>query len=443
MVLTPKSHLQQEETRPHSSTSLTQWSSPLQTVLDQPPSSLPIRFILGGTAFGLLFATWAWVGHTDEVAQARGKLIPKGEVFQVHSVDSGKVVHIAVQEGQTVKVGQVLVELDTELARKDVERLEHLLQSSQIGLLQTQAMLDKTRLQAETRAAIAKTAIHMQAVAIAQSKNNAANNQDLLSQFQTDARAQKERLQRLKPLTEQGAISQENLFAAEQQLRDRQRSITERQNTLQQTLAEADRLQIELSQKQEEGRQTQLEAQQQIQQLTVKLTELQAKVNETQILLEENRTKLKQRFLRAPANGVILSLNIRRSGVYTQPGQAIAEIAPQGQPLVISANLPSSKIGFVKVGLPVKVKLDAYPYQDYGIVSGRVSAISSDSKPDQQLGQIYRVEVALNRDYVNAKGQTLKFKPGQTAIAEIVTRHRRIADVLLDPLKKLQNGLSL
>ncbi|MGC8714058.1 MAG: biotin/lipoyl-binding protein, partial [Leptodesmis sp.] len=211
MVFTPKPPLQEEQTKSLSSTASPQWSLPLQTVLDQPPSNLPIRFMLGGTVFGLLFATWAWIGHTDEVAQARGKLIPKGEVFQVHAVDSGKVVRIAVQEGQTVAAGQVLVELDTELARKDVERLEHLLQASQMELLQTQSLLDKTQLQAETRAAIAKTTINMQEATIAQSKNNAVNNQDLLSQFQTDARAQEERLQRLKPLTEQGAISQENL----------------------------------------------------------------------------------------------------------------------------------------------------------------------------------------------------------------------------------------
>lgn len=443
MVVTPKLPLYEEATKPHSSISSTQWSLPLQTVLDQPPSSLPLHFILGGTTFCLLFAAWAWVGQTDEIAQAKGKLIPKGEVFQVHSVDSGKVIRVAVQEGQTVKAGQVLLELDTELAEKDVERLEHLLQSSQLELLQTRALLDKTRLQAETRAAIAKNSINMHEVVIAESRNSTAANQDLLAQFEADARAQEERLERLQPLIDQGALSRESMFAAEQQLRDRQRSITERRSALQQTLSEAERLQIELLQKQDEARQSQLEAQQQIQQLTVRLTELEAKVKETQILLEENKTKLKRRFLRAPTKGVILALNVRRSGVYTEPGQPIAEIAPQGQPLVISASLPSSEMGFVKEGLPVKVKLDAYPYQDYGIVSGRVSAISSDSKPDERLGQVYRVEVALNRDSVNAKGQTFKFKPGQTAIAEIVTRRRRIADVLLDPLKKLQGGTNL
>ncbi|MBD1845639.1 HlyD family efflux transporter periplasmic adaptor subunit [Cyanobacteria bacterium FACHB-63] len=442
MVSTPKSS-PEEATRLHANAVATQWSLPLQTVLDQPPSNLPSRLILGGTTFCLLFAVWSWYGHTDEVAQAKGKLIPKGEVFQVHSIDSGKVVRIAVQEGQTVEAGQVLMELDTELAEKEVHRLEHLLQSSEMEKLQTQDLLDKTRLQAETRAAIAKTSISMQEVAITQSKNNAESNQELLAQFETDAHAQEKRLERLKPLVEQGAISQENVFTAEQQLRDRTRSITERQNALEQTQAEARRLQIELAQKKDEAQQSQLEAQQEIQQLTVKLTELQAKVKETGFLLEENRTKLKQRFLRSPAKGVVLSLNVRRSGVFTQPGQTIAEIAPQGQPLVISAILPSAEMGFVKPGLPVKVKLDAYPYQDYGIVPGRVSTISPDSKPNEQFGQSYRVEVALDRDSINAKGQTFQFKPGQTAVAEIVTRQRRVADVLLDPLKKLQNGANL
>lgn len=443
MVYAPNRQPNQDSVDPQVSQPAHSWSSSLQTVLDQPPANLPLQVALGGTLFCLLFGAWAWFGHVDEVARASGKLVPKGDVFRVHPAASGKVVRVAVKEGQTVKAGQVLMELDAELARKDVERLEQLLQSSKLELLQTQALLDKTRLQAETRAAIAQTGMRMQQVAIAQAQNNAANNQDLLSQFQTDASAQQERLQRLEPLMNQGAISKENLFVAEEQLRDRQRSITERQNTLQQTLAEANRLQIELNQKQAESRQSQLEAQQQIQQLSVKVTELQAKVKETQVLLSAAKAKFNQQSLSSPVDGVVTALNTRRTGEYAQPGQTLAEIAPQGKPLVLSAVLPSAQAGFVKVGMPVHIKLDAYPYQDYGIVPGIITSISPDSKPDEKLGQVYRVEVTLKRNYVHTKGQTTKFKAGQTALAEIVTRQRRIADVLLDPLKKLQNGLSL
>lgn len=443
MVYAPKPPLEQNSERSITDRTSHSWSSSLQTVLDQPPANLPVRVALGGVLFCLLFGTWAWLGRVDEVASANGKLVPKGEVYRIHPVAPGKVVRVAVKEGQTVKAGQVLMELDSELARKEVERLEQSLQSSKMELLQTQALLDKTRLQGETRAAIAQTESRMHQVAIAQAQSNAENNQALLNQFQMDATAQQERMQRLEPLMNQGAISKENLFVAEQQLRDRQRSITERQNSLQQTLAEANRLQIESNQKQAESRQSQLETQQQMQQLAVKITELQAKVQDTQVLLSAAKAKLNQQSLNSPVNGVVTALNTRRTGEYAQPEQVLAEIAPQGKPLVLSAVLPSAEAGFVKTGMPVHIKLDAYPYQDYGIVPGTVTTISPDSKPDEKLGQVYRVEVTLNRNYVKAKGQIVKFKAGQTAIAEIVTRQRRIADVLLDPLKKLQNGLSL
>jgi multidrug efflux pump subunit AcrA (membrane-fusion protein) len=135
-----------------------------------------------------------------------------------------------------------------------------------------------------------------------------------------------------------------------------------------------------------------------------------------------------------------LSLNVRNIGEVVQPGQTIAEIAPYSAPLILSTSLPSREAGFVNKGMPVQVKLDAYPYQDYGIVTGKVLTISPDSKPDERLGAVYRVEVALDRNYVRANHQTIQFKAGETATAELVIRHRRIADILLDPIRQLQKG---
>lgn len=88
----------------------------------------------------------------------------------------------------------------------------------------------------------------------------------------------------------------------------------------------------------------------------------------------------------------------------------------------------------------MQVKFDAYPYQDYGIVPGKVLSISPDAKPDEQLGPVYQVEVALDRDYVTTKDQNIKFKAGQTAAADIIIRRRRIVDILLDPIRQLQKG---
>jgi HlyD family secretion protein len=102
--------------------------------------------------------------------------------------------------------------------------------------------------------------------------------------------------------------------------------------------------------------------------------------------------------------------------------------------------LPNQEAGFIKLGMPVQVKLDAFPYQDFGVVSGKVTSISPDAKTDERLGPVYRVEVALDRNYVAANQQTIPFKAGQTATADIIIRRRRIVDVLLEPFRQLQKG---
>ncbi len=473
------------------------WSTSVQTLLDQPPSALPQRLVLAGMAFCLAFGAWATFGQIDEVGHARGRLVPKGDTYKIDPSEMGKVAKIAVKEGQSVKTGDVLVELDTQIAQGEVDRLQQMLAAYETELSQKQPLLEKANMDARTRAQIAEANAQSQKAAIAQVNAKAtatrsllnehqsvlaavkdkierlkpltATAQQLIEQRQSDVAAQQERVKRLESLSKEGAISKEAVFQAEQSLRDRQSAITQTQLTesanakeqlfqaeqtlrdrtsaitqtqgeLQQTLAEATRLQAELAQKEAEGRRAQIEAQQQIQQLEVDTTQLKAKIADTKNLLTTAKTKLKQRFLYAPVDGVISSLNVRNTGEVVQPSQTVAEVAPQNVPLVVSAILPNQEAGFVKTGMPVQVKLDAYPYQDYGIISGKVTSISPDAKPDQQQGNVYRVEVALDRNYVTANHQTIKFKAGQTASADIIIRRRRIADILLDPIRQMQKG---
>ncbi|NET30948.1 MAG: HlyD family efflux transporter periplasmic adaptor subunit [Cyanothece sp. SIO1E1] len=420
------------------------WSTSVQNLLNQPPSALFPRLMLAGLGFCCAFVIWAWLGQMEEVGDAPGQLVPEGETYKIHPIELGKIVHIAVEEGQTVKVGQVMVELDTQLAAGEVERLEQLLTAYQTELMQKQALAERVRLETETRSEIAIAGIQAQEAALAQANANSVMTRELLNQLRIDADAHEDRLGRLKPLVDAGALSQESMFEAEEAWRDRQRSITQSQGELEKARSETARLQVELTQTQAEASRTQLEAQQQLQQLKVEATQLKGKITDTQNLLNAAQAQLEQQFLYAPATGVVLSLNVSNIGEVVQPGQTIAEIAPHGAPLVLSANLPNTEAGFVKMGMPVKVKFDAYPYQDFGIISGEVVALSPDAKANEQLGQVYQVEVALERDYVIEDGEKIPFKAGQTAIASIVIRRRRIVDILLDPIRKLQaSGVDL
>lgn len=414
------------------------WSGALQNVLNQPPASLPSRMMLGGAMFFVVFGAWAWLGHIEESGNGRGRLVPEGEAHELHAMEMGRVARVAVKEGQAVKKGEIIVELDTELAQQDLGRLQQMLTAYQTELLQKQGLREQMESEAQSRALMSAADLQAQETALLEARNGAETFRRLLDQLQSDAGAQGDRLDRLQSLADDGAISREHLFDLEQSLRDRHRSITQSQGDLARSLSEAERLEALLRQKQAEAQAIQSEAQQRIESLQVELTQIKAKMTETQGQIASAQTKLKQRFLYAPIDGVVLALNVDHEGEVLQPGQTIAAIAPSDAPLILQAALPDPEAGFVKVGMPVKVKIDAYPFQDYGVVPGRVVALSPDTKQDEQMGPVYEVKVALDRDHVIEGGRPVTFKPGQTAQADIVIRRRRILDILLDPIRQLQ-----
>lgn len=471
------------------------WSPSVHTLLDEPPASFPQRMIVGAVVFCLAFGSWAWFGKIEEVSNAQGELVPQGETYKVEPTEIGKVNRIAVEEGQEVQAGQILLEFDTELVRQEVGRLQQMIQAYRTELTQKQTLLEKLVLEAKSSAAMAQAEFSAQQSAIALAQEKVITLRRLLQQQQTEAtayqnkqarlqpisnlsqeqhsqleaelQARQERLARLKPLAEQGAISQEYVFQAEQSLLETEKQITQsqvqeithaaeqifqadqsmrelearitsNQGELAAAVKDVERLQAELVRKQAEAERTQLEAQQKIKQLELELAQVESKIGDTQNLLATAQTKLKQKSLKAPIDGIVYALNIDNPGRVLEPGETVLEIAPHGVPLVLSAMIPIQKTGFIREGMPVQIKLDAYPYQDYGMISGTINSISVDAKSHRELGAVYQLEVALERRYITDNQQRIDFKPGQTATADIIIRRRRIIDVWLEPIRKLQ-----
>ncbi|MDJ0902277.1 MAG: HlyD family efflux transporter periplasmic adaptor subunit [Xenococcus sp. MO_188.B8] len=477
------------------------WSPSLQNLLDQPPVNLPKRMILGGMIFFIAFGFWAWLGKVEEVGKAQGKLVPKGETYKVESVELGKITHIAVKEGEEVKAGQLLAKLDTNLAVKEVERLEQILAASKIELGQKQAQFERVNLEFQTHERISEAETVGKRSAINSAQNKAQVLRQLLLQqkaeieaYQTrkkllnsvpqisqkrfeqvslELEAHQERLARLRELEKSGGVSKEfifqaeqaqrqaqlqllenkaqeitnvseQLFQAEQSLRDLAEQKTQSQGELASALKEIEQLEADLKRTQAERSRMMLEAEQKIQQLKLEITQIEAKITETQNLLATAQTKLQEKFLKSPIDGVVLSLNVKNSGKVFNPGATIAEISPRESPLVLNAVMPNQESGFIEIGMPVQIKLDAYSYQDFGTIPGKVISISSDAESDEKLGSVYSVEIELEQDYIVKDQELLRFKPGQTATADIIIRRRRVLDLFLDPIKQIQkDGIDL
>ncbi|MDV3349488.1 HlyD family efflux transporter periplasmic adaptor subunit [Leptothoe sp. LEGE 181152] len=419
---------------------ITAWSPAVQSTLDRPPSQLPYRLLTGGITFCIAFGIWAYVGKIEEVSSARGQLIPQGEVYKVMPVKQGKVLDILVKEGEPVQAGQAILKLDDQLDRNEIERLEQALEAAQDKLSQTQALVAKTRLEIQTRQAGVQANSLTYTVAIEQAKSKATTTQALTTQIQTEITAHQERIQRLHSLQEHGAISQEYFFNAEQSLLSRQQAMTQYEGDLQGQLSEIKRLKAEQKHQQADGKRHVLEVQQRLQQLEVETTQLRANILEIKTQLRGAYAKLGHRTLEAPVDGVVLNVKIANPDEVVDAGQPIAEIAPKEAPLILFAKLANRDAGFVQAGMTARIKFDAYPFQDYGVVDGTVVTVAPDAVKDEKLGEVYEVEIALLSHYMETEKGPKNFKPGQTATVDISLRRRRVINILIDPFKQLNKG---
>jgi len=470
---------------------IVKWSPSMQSLLEEVPSDLPLRLVTGGVLFCLALFSWAWFGKIEKIGKAQGRLIPKGETYKIESLESAKVSEISVKEGEEIKAGQLLASLDSERETSEVQRLQEILRSNKNELLQKQSLLEKARMEADTHKLMARAEVRLKVQDIGdripqkqselqaylvrkkQSKQLSSLDKEKLSQINTDLEEHKKRLQKLKVLAEEGAISQEFVFQAEQNLRQVEQqfldsklqgvgniseqifqseqslrqietSLAENKSELGLARKELEGLQSDLEHKKAENSQLKITAQQKIQQIELEIHQTKGKIAETKSQLAIATRALEKRMLRSPVAGTVLAFNVVNTGKIVQSGETVAEIAPDGSPLILSALIPDRDAGFIEKGMRAQVKFDAYSYQDYGVIAGKVIEISANTQKDENLGSVYRVKIELERNHISEDSKKVLFKPGQTATADIVIRRLRVIDVLLDPIKKLKHdGIDL
>jgi hemolysin D len=170
---------------------------------------------------------------------------------------------------------------------------------------------------------------------------------------------------------------------------------------------------------------------------------LQSEIAQTASQMEALQFQLSQRIITAPINGVIYQLPIKKAGAVVQLGTPIVEIASQKSKLILRALMPASESGYLKKGLAVKLKFDAYPFQDYGIIEGEILAVSPTTSIEETANgkiEAYKIEVGINQTCLKNNNQCIPLHAGDTATAEVIVRQRRVIDFVIDPFKKIQEG---
>lgn len=181
-----------------------------------------------------------------------------------------------------------------------------------------------------------------------------------------------------------------------------------------------------------------------------KLNDLRNQLAQSEQALAQNETD-RATVLRAPQSGMV-------SSVLIQPGQAVAAgqsllaVMPRGSLLQAQLLVPSSAIGFVHIGTPVVLHYQAFPYEKFGVQHGTVSNISSSALTPTEittlLGEkppaesLYRVEVRLAAQSIQAYGVPASLKPGMTLDADLLLDRRRMIEWIFEPLYGMGHRLA-
>lgn len=140
--------------------------------------------------------------------------------------------------------------------------------------------------------------------------------------------------------------------------------------------------------------------------------------------------------LRAPVSGTVQEITVTNIGEVPEIGKPLVTIVPDGEPLVVEALLLNQDVGFVRKGMHAIVKLEAYPFTRYGVLSATVEHVSPDATVDEKRGLVFPVRLTLDSQQLFVDGKLAPLSPGMALQAEIVTGLRRVIEYLWSPIVK-------
>lgn len=405
------------------------------------------RLLAGGIS-ALVFGTiaWAHLSKIDEVAIAQGQLIPYTEVRPIRAGAVGSIQQINVKEGDQIRKGQVLVNMEAGGPQAEVDRLtqssklirEDLarLQAERSGNASTGTQVQDQLLQArlsefdkkKTSAlgeAQRQLAIRSEALStLSRLQANLINAREGLKNAQT-------REQALRSLKGSGAVPQLDYIRSLDEVTQAKDKVISLEKELN---AQQDRIrQAEEAYASAQSTATGLDSQRQSEILTqfTKRKEEQATIDGQ---LAQAQKQRERETIKAPFDGTVYNVKATKGPV--QSGEELLSILPKDENVVLEVKILNRDIGFIHEHMPVKVKLATFPYQEFGIVEGEVIKVSPNAIVEKDVGLVFPTRIQLKKRAIDVRGQTVDFTPGMAATAEIVTRKKSILDFLIEPITR-------
>jgi len=411
------------------------------------PRSVRITLHVLLAAF-VTFIIWASVSPLEKIVTAKGRLVNPLPNIVVQPIDTAIIQSLEVRVGQTVKKGQLLATLDPTFAAADESQLRLRLQSLDTQAAGLRAELGGQRSAAAPRGADADTVLQAQLASErranyeAQTSKMDQNIARLQASLETNQRDQSILAQRVKSLREVEAMQEQLMaeqFGAKMHLleaRDRRLEV-ERDMIMQHN--KAIEMERELAAARAERAAFEKSWRQKAMEDLLAATRDRDGVNE-QLAKADKRHQLVQ--LRAPADGVVLEIAKLSVGSIVREAEPLFTLVPLGAQLEAEVQIDSVDIGYIKKGANVHLKIDAFNFQQHGMLEGKVRTISQDAfkrdqatPPGQGLDAYYLSRIPYTGALRKMTPGT-NLLPGMTLTAEIVVGHRTVMSYLIYPLTR-------
>jgi hemolysin D len=408
-------------------------------IVETPPS--PVGRAIGAAIILLFCAAlgWAWWGTIDIVASATGKIVPSSRTKIVQPFETGLVRSIRVQDGQTVRAGEVLIELDPTVNAADRDHLQDDLQAEQLNIARLRAALAD----GDDPAADFIPPAGATAVLIAAQRELLVN--QVIEHRAKIAAIIQQRVDIRKTLVDKELGSKLTYFEVFQSLVEEQQELDVQKSHLHEAEAAAAAIR-------ETRRQTSAEFQRTLSDDLAK-SEQKADGLAQDLIKAEQKTRLQ--LLTAPVDGVVQQLAIHTVGGVVTPAQSLLVLVPSDSRLEIEAMVSNRDIGFVRPGQMAEIKVDTFNFTRYGLLNGKVLSVSQDAvirdrqedRPDgrpsgtlndtsepkgQELN--YSARISLDRTQMQVDERLVNLTPGMAVTVEIKTGSRTILSYLLSPL---------
>ncbi len=397
-----------------------------------------------------IFIVWALVAQLDEVAIAEGEVVPEGKVKVIQHLEGGTVREIHVNDGDEVKEGTPLIQIELPVSSLNRDELQVRLDGYHLQRARLQAeisgqplafpeeeagrqraLVESERRSFEARRQTLRATLSVLQEQVRQKGLEVQEYETKQRALTTSLRLALERFEMSKDLIKSGLASRMDHVQMESQVEDLKGQL----ETVRSSIPRAQAGQQEARQRiEEEQARFQRTAQ-------GEMSEAELNIARTRELLSQATDQQRRAIIASPIDGIVKSMRANTIGGVIKPGDPIMEIVPLHERLQIDAKLNPMDRGYVQTGQRATVKISAYDYTTYGGLEGDVIMVAADTTvPQTQNAQpFYRVVVQTDRAFIGDESAKRLISSGMQATVEIHTGTRSVMEFLVKPVLKLRH----